>query len=147
MADSAIDGLPPVTVLNYASFLPLDEPTGGLPAYATKRTPLSNILSPAIERVANGSSHTLSALTRLLTQVIWRSATTSAKTQNVPAASAYDGYEIAVKDGQGTARTYNIAVVPAGGTIEGNADGVILRANRGCVVLRADGANNDWMVV
>lgn len=63
---------------------------------------------------------------------------------NLPASPAND-QRIIVKDGRGDAMRYPISIVPAAGTIEGQAS-IVLDRNWGMIVLRYAGVGIGWIV-
>ena len=76
----------------------------------------------------------------------WTSATTAAKTENLPAcSSSLKGTTYVVKDGVGTAAAYPITLLPASGTIDGAASYAVT-VNRQAVLLQCDGGS-DWTIL
>ena len=76
----------------------------------------------------------------------WTSPATAAKTETIPACtSALKGTTYVIKDGAGTAASYNITIAPASGTIEGAAS-YALTVNRQAVMLQCDGSS-DWTIL
>jgi hypothetical protein len=79
--------------------------------------------------------------------VFWRSATTGAKTETLPACgAANNGAWIGVIDEKGNAATYNLGIVAASGNVGGSASGVAITSNLGGVILACDGPNSNWNV-
>jgi len=78
--------------------------------------------------------------------VIWNSSSTGTKNQTIPAAASGNaGEDIVIKDGIGTAGTYNIVITPVSGTIDG-ASAIAITANKNSLTLRSDGAGN-WVAI
>lgn len=78
--------------------------------------------------------------------ISWQSANTGIKTETIPAASSGNcGQVITIKDSRGTANTYQISIVPSGGTIDG-AVSAIINQNYGALSLQSDCVSN-WVIL
>lgn len=98
-------------------------------------------------RITTGTTNTLSSITTPFTTELWVSATSGAKTDNVPGCvSGLNNDFLIENDGQGTAGTNPITVTPATGTIEGGASYTIT-VNNGPVFFQCDGTATQWRVV
>ena len=105
--------------------------------------------STTLNQITSGTSNTLSSITTAFTTEVWLSASTGAKTENVPGCvSGINKDYLIENDGQNTAGTYPITVTPASGTIGPNATAnYSIASNGNAVVFQCDSASTTWRVV
>lgn len=90
-----------------------------------------------VRRITSGTSD---VATSLDTWIAWYSPTVGAKSQTIQA-GIFNGQTFSVKDGQGTAATYNITITPVSGTIDNQAS-YIMTLNFQSISLKWDGISN-----
>jgi hypothetical protein len=101
-------------------------------------------MRPGVTRpVTSGTTDTATAAD-YLGWIAWKSATSGAKTETLPAcAASNNGMWIGISDEQNTAAANNITVSAASGTVAGQS-GYIITSNLGGVIVACDGANTNW---
>lgn len=105
--------------------------------------------APAVNRITSGTTNTLASITSTFTTQLWLSATSGAKTQNIPGCvSGLNADYLAVVDGQLTAGTNAITITPASGSIGPDAAATLeITSNAGAVLLQCDGTGTVWRQV
>lgn len=128
-------------------------PPGGFGTYASDLTVWrqidigsSVVAIPPVTRnvISSGTSNTLSTLSAVETQQIWRSATGGAKTQNIPAAASFGGYKLGIALIGGVD---SLTITPATGTIGGAASITLTNPGQTNLSLLGDNANTDWIIL
>jgi hypothetical protein len=123
----------------------LDTSTGAL----TVSTSNGVAIAPVLSQVTTGTSNTIASLTSSFTTSVWISATSGAKTQNIPGCAVGVGnFRLFVLDGQKTAGTDNITITPSSGTIGLDAAASLaITSNGGAVGLQCDSTSSNWRVI
>ena len=95
--------------------------------------------------ISSGHTYTINSLTTNVTIANWNSNNNNPKTLNIPAAGiSNNGCKIEIADSAGTAGDYPITPIAASGSI---SPGAVISSPGGCLVLRSDGNNANWMIV
>lgn len=109
--------------------------------------------SAPVNRIASGTTNTLSAITAPFTTELWVSASAGAKTDTVPGCvSGFNGDYLAEVDGEGNAAADPITVTAASGTIgpagtPAPGASYSIFANGGVALFQCDGAATHWALV
>jgi|SRR5215472_8040732 len=105
---------------------------------------------PGIMRLITSGTTDTATLSDIGGTISWKSPTTGAKTQTLPACtSPFNGLFIGITDEQGNAATYPISVTAGGGsTVAGAAAPALITSNLGSVLLGCDqtGTGN-WAII
>lgn len=109
----------------------------------TSSAPVVNVAPATIHPVSTGTSDSLSTLAAIVTQIIWRSTTAGAKSQAIPAAASWGGYDLDISFIGGVDP---LTITPASGTIGGQASITLTNPGQTNLSLRADSANTDWII-
>lgn len=105
--------------------------------------------SSALNQITSGTTNTLASITTTFTSEVWLSASSGAKTDNVPGCvSGLNKDFLIEQDGQGTAGTNPITITPASGTIGPNGTAsYVMAANGAATFFQCDGTSTTWRLV